>query len=451
MQLLLSSNRSAEEPAARASASREVPTSITALVPALRTVVPELLDDVERELRPLDRTYAELLVRERTAVVTEARAALLELVRSAERRLADRRPPPRQEAARALVEHEDAGLLLFESAGRDHFRRGRPLSRLLAAYQTGGRVAWRHIAAAAVGLGLSAEVLAVLAEEVFRAVDRIGAASTAGYLREQTEAADMRRHWQAALAEQLLLGGAEPAALAELARRAAWPLPERAALALAVSGEQVGQGPTAAARLARVGLPVRTTPVCTAIVADPDGPAARRRLAAALEGYRCVVGPVVPLADLAESVLVAQDAAWALHLPETGSAPYYVDDHLDAIIVHRNPQLLAALRGRCLAPLRAASPGSRKVLEGTLRAWLLHMGDIRATAAELAVHPQTVRYRMSRLRELFGTVLDDPGERLRLLLALGWEAPVVAAGRGEVRRLPAGAAGNVAPLERRRA
>jgi DNA-binding PucR family transcriptional regulator len=35
------------------------------------------------------------------------------------------------------------------------------------------------------------------------------------------------------------------------------------------------------------------------------------------------------------------------------------------------------------------------------------------------VHPQTVRYRMGQLRELFGDRLDDPQRVLELTLALG--------------------------------
>jgi DNA-binding PucR family transcriptional regulator len=34
------------------------------------------------------------------------------------------------------------------------------------------------------------------------------------------------------------------------------------------------------------------------------------------------------------------------------------------------------------------------------------------------VHPQTVRYRLGRLRELFGEQLDDPQHRVELELAL---------------------------------
>ena len=49
------------------------------------------------------------------------------------------------------------------------------------------------------------------------------------------------------------------------------------------------------------------------------------------------------------------------------------------------------------------------------------MGDRRAVADELHVHPQTVRYRMGRLREVFGADLDDPDLRLQLMLALAWD------------------------------
>jgi DNA-binding PucR family transcriptional regulator len=40
-------------------------------------------------------------------------------------------------------------------------------------------------------------------------------------------------------------------------------------------------------------------------------------------------------------------------------------------------------------------------------------------AAELFVHPQTVRYRMGQLRDLYGERLEDPRSVLDLTLALG--------------------------------
>jgi DNA-binding PucR family transcriptional regulator len=54
---------------------------------------------------------------------------------------------------------------------------------------------------------------------------------------------------------------------------------------------------------------------------------------------------------------------------------------------------------------------------------LCTMGDRQAMAAELHVHPQTVRYRLARLHELFGPALEDPATRARLMLALAWRSP----------------------------
>jgi DNA-binding PucR family transcriptional regulator len=119
-------------------------------------------------------------------------------------------------------------------------------------------------------------------------------------------------------------------------------------------------------------------------------------------------------------VRVAEAAVRSLDRPPAGG-PVFAAEHLDAIIVHRDRRLLDALREDQLRPLAAAAPGSREALRQTLRSWLVHMGNRRLVAEELQVHPQTVRYRMGRLHELFGPVLDDPAARLRLLLALGWE------------------------------
>ena len=55
----------------------------------------------------------------------------------------------------------------------------------------------------------------------------------------------------------------------------------------------------------------------------------------------------------------------------------------------------------------------------TLRAWLLHQGRRDEVAAALFVHPQTVRYRMAQLRELYGDRLHDPNWVLVLTVALG--------------------------------
>ena len=61
-------------------------------------------------------------------------------------------------------------------------------------------------------------------------------------------------------------------------------------------------------------------------------------------------------------------------------------------------------------------------------AWLLLHGRRDLVAGALFVHPQTVRYRMAQLRELFGDRLDDPEEVLRLTLALAGTRPATPTG-----------------------
>jgi DNA-binding PucR family transcriptional regulator len=82
------------------------------------------------------------------------------------------------------------------------------------------------------------------------------------------------------------------------------------------------------------------------------------------------------------------------------------------------PEILAALRRHALAPLDGQTPASRERLQATLLCWLRHRGSNAAVAAELGIHPQTVRYRMTRLRELMGEQLEDPEERFALEMAL---------------------------------
>ena len=71
-----------------------------------------------------------------------------------------------------------------------------------------------------------------------------------------------------------------------------------------------------------------------------------------------------------------------------------------------------------LAPLDHLPDGPRARLTETLAAWLDRPGQVQAVAAALDVHPQTVRYRVRQLRDLFGTRLEDPEARFELALAL---------------------------------
>jgi DNA-binding PucR family transcriptional regulator len=62
-------------------------------------------------------------------------------------------------------------------------------------------------------------------------------------------------------------------------------------------------------------------------------------------------------------------------------------------------------------------------LAETLEAWLDALGDVRAAAAALFIHPNTLRYRLRRLEEVSGLDLADPEQRFAAMLQLRILAP----------------------------
>ena len=98
--------------------------------------------------------------------------------------------------------------------------------------------------------------------------------------------------------------------------------------------------------------------------------------------------------------------------------PVFVDEHLATLVVHRDPELVAELVTRRLAPLNLVRETARDRLAETLLAWLIHRGQRQPIAEALHVHPQTVGYLLTQLRTLFGEELDDPTTRFELEIAL---------------------------------
>ena len=154
-------------------------------------------------------------------------------------------------------------------------------------------------------------------------------------------------------------------------------------------------------------------------VPDPDAPGRRRQLEAALGDVAATLGPTVPWARAGTSV---RRAAAAQRLRAGGRLPaaglLIAQEHLASLLLATDPALGAELAATRLAPLAELTGAQRERLEATLRAWLDRPGQVQAVAATLGVHPQTVRYRLAKLRELFGARLEDPDARFELALAL---------------------------------
>ncbi len=311
--------------------------------------------------------------------------------------------------------------LVFEQIGRRHFQDGLELSYLLTAYQVGARVAWHHVAATALELELEPQVLAALAEAVFVFVDEFSTASAHGYVLEQSAASAARERRREELAELLLSGRSDATDVRAAANRASWPLPADAAVVLADPDD--AESRTALDRLGLNALPIRRPDATGVIVPNTNGGGQLPRLAAVFRGRAVVIGGPLSLDLLPVGMHIAQTA---LRLRRGGvlrDSPVVVGEQLDTIIANRDEWLLSVLREQVLEPVLELPEGTRDRLIETLRSWLWQMGDRQAIAHELHIHPQTVRYRLARLRELYGERLESPRERARLFLALIWDVP----------------------------
>ena len=302
---------------------------------------------------------------------------------------------------------------VYRRLGRGEMRAGRSLDALLGAYRAGARVTWRRVAKACEERGIEPATLYLLAESIFAYIDVLSAESAEGYALEQTRSAGEREMSRRRLVRLLVRDPpAEPEMVELAAREAGWELPRQlAAIAIEVP-------PGTPLRLPAGAIAERAGEVECVIIPDPLAPGRRSQIEAVLRraGFRAGIGTTVAWRQAALSFARAR-AALALAL--TRAEPLITaDQHTGELLLAADPVLAAEFTGAQLAPLAGLSAGGRERLSATLAVWLDEQGRLAPVAARLGVHPQTVRYRVERLRELFGEQLDDPEGRFWLALAL---------------------------------
>ncbi len=308
------------------------------------------------------------------------------------------------------------GREVYTELGRGEARVGRSLDALLGAYRTGARVAWARLAQMGLAAGLPARDLVELAAAVFAYIDELSAASAEGFTAEQSALAGDRERRHRTLA-RLLLSEVPPWQAEEAATVAGWQPPATltAVLVPVRAGREIASRWDGRALLAAEDDGSGTALL---LLPDVDGPGQRDRLERLLAGRPSVVGlPRVWHEARLSAALVRRAAGGEVHGVQR------VEDRLAALVVGADPLALAELSVRRLAPFAGLTPRSRERLLDTLRAWLAHHGDRQAVAAELAIHPQTVRYRMGLLRDLLGADLADPQRRFELALVLRGREP----------------------------
>ena len=211
----------------------------------------------------------------------------------------------------------------------------------------------------------------------------------------------------------------EPAAESELvvlaAREAAWELPRAlAAVAIAAPG---GRAAAPALRLPLGCLADQIGDLTCAIVPDPEAPGRRAELehAVSAAGAHASLGTTV---GWPEAALSFARARAVLALGTAAEPLIAARDRSGELLLASDLPLASEFAADRLAPLAALSPGARARMTATLAVWLAEQGRLGAVAQRLEIHPQTARYRLARMRELFGDRLDDADERFWLELAL---------------------------------
>jgi hypothetical protein len=303
---------------------------------------------------------------------------------------------------------------VYRALGEGEQQAGRSLDSLLSAYRIGARIAWRRFSEIGADAGLDPETLFGLAESIFAYIDLLSAESAQGHAAAQSAAAgeqELRRRRLVRILVRDPPPDAEAAAAA--AAEARWQLPRSLAV-VAIGGEY--------RELVRARLPADVIAdtigeTVYALLPDPDGPGRRSELERAVRAgtARAGLGTTVSWQQAGLSFARARAA-----LELAGAAPELVSarDNAGRLLLGADDGLAAELAADRLAPLRELSPGSRRRLTETLAAWLAEQGRLGRVAARLGVHPQTARYRLGRLRDLFGSELDDPDARFWLQLAL---------------------------------
>ncbi|MEU8779844.1 helix-turn-helix domain-containing protein [Streptomyces sp. NPDC048606] len=172
---------------------------------------------------------------------------------------------------------------------------------------------------------------------------------------------------------------------------------------------------------------------------DADG---RRFAEAALAAVRRAVSPAVRAAVSRSG----QDASAALSLrgeteailratvdAPAGSAPATLGQVRHRILLDRIGDELRRdpwLRMTGIDELVAHDAAHGTAYAASITAWLDGLGDIATAADRLRVHPNTLRHRLRRARELFDLDLDDPDVRLAAWLELRRSTRPLPAPRG---------------------
>ncbi|MGW8529731.1 PucR family transcriptional regulator [Nocardiopsis sp. NPDC055824] len=306
--------------------------------------------------------------------------------------------------------------------GRSRAADGRSIGAVVRAHRVGSAAAVRAVSEHGAD-GLDAADVFALGELWLTSIDQISESLAEGHAETAHRLdADLERARRAFLDDLLIGRQASQGAIRDRARTLGIAPPDPAVLVVAQpeGTPPVGapQGDAVSAGMALLGLvePVGADPLLTTRagrVVLLASPADAGRVAAVLGAHPwrgCVLAPRA-LADMSAAYRLADDALETA--PPHAFSPEGLLRDSDACVLallNGGPVTPSAVRHAVLGPLLSA--GGAHLLE-TLRAYFRE-GAATTAAQALHVHPQTLRYRLRRVRELTGHDPHRPWPRFVL-------------------------------------
>jgi hypothetical protein len=289
----------------------------------------------------------------------------------------------------------------FLEAGAVRSRQGLPVADVLRGWRFGTDVIWESIAACGRSRGIGDEILIDLMQETARAVDPAIVAFVTGHHRAELERVRDEDHVRGELVQRVLRGVLVGSELRE--QCAVWGLdpyvPFRARPTARVPPRELER---------LLGLaPVRGRPTQgLAAVLDGDLAGFAERIRHRAVPTPVGVGPAAPLDRLEPSFRLATRAfvtAVAFGL----DGVFDLDGLGLRAAVVADPEVGERLVRRYVEPLRHGAARSADALLEAIERYLACGLRAEAAAAELNVHPNTLRYRLSRFEQLTGADLHD--------------------------------------------
>lgn len=332
-------------------------------------------------------------------------SSFIELVRSGQ--------APSEVVARSLA-----------GVGADRAAQGIPLGDLLQGFRISARCASATLLEAAREDDLDGTAALWVMQALFGWMDVVSNLAAADYSSAQARLLNRADEAHRSFLIDLLLGAATGESAATRAADVGWDA--AADYAVAVLGYQDGRSPSGVEdRIGRALVRSWTINIggrLAVLVPAPDRASADAALAAIASvtsdaGWRC--GSSRPRSGLVGLRRAYREALEALSIAlATGATFVHWDDVVLDRVLLQDHDLLAELVERTVGPLIRYDAEHNAELLHTLAVWSEHDASPTHAAEALHTHPQTIRYRLSRIGEITGWDPASSDGRLHLLVGL---------------------------------